>query len=116
MISIGATGVLEQFLSECHFTRLFEIKVPFAHLPAVELALCYGAFSIISNISSSLDCKKLSMIKIFFLRSSEMDLVVKFPVFNQIIFGGIPFTTFKSTKSESNVTIESHTSLRNQKL
>ena len=34
-----------------------------------------------------------------------MDFVVRFPVFNHIIFGGIPLTTFKSTKSASNVTI-----------
>ncbi len=31
-----------------------------------------------------------------------MDFVVRFPVRNHTIFGGVPLTMFKSTKSESN--------------
>ena len=52
----------------------------------------------------------------FLSYNSEIELVVRFPVLSQIIFGGVPFTTLRSTKSESNVTIEKKLFFANSKI
>ena len=52
----------------------------------------------------------------FLSNNFEIELVVRFPVLSQIIFGGVPFTKLRSTKSESNVTIEKKLFFANSKI
>lgn len=68
-------------------------------------SLCYRMFYNISRTSPSSDSKNSFMLAIFCRIRSEINFVVRLPVFNHINFGGNPLTTIKSTKSESKVTI-----------